>query len=79
MPRDAPTPDAGGAVYASYVVRVWRSRPGDLPTRVDVEHVQSGLRLAADPGALADLVARLASAFSADGPPNQREGAAHPP
>ena len=70
MPHDAPTTDAGAAHYASYVVRVWRHRPGGLPVRVDIEHVQSGHHLAADPDVVADLVARLAAPFpTGAGPP----------
>ena len=55
--------EAPSAVYASYVLRVWRQRAGALPTRVEIEHVQSGRRVAADADAYADLVARLASPF----------------
>lgn len=63
MDRTGQAPDPGPAVYASYVVRVWRRRAGALPTRVDLEHVQSGRRVAADADAFADLVARLAAPF----------------
>ena len=63
MDRIGRHPDSTSTLYASYVVRVWRPRAGELPTRVDIEHVQTGHRLAADADAYADLVARLAAPF----------------
>ena len=71
MAGTSPPPESTPTDYASYVVRVWRHHSGGLPVRVDIEHVQSGHRLTADPDAVADLVARLAALFPTGPDPPQ--------
>lgn len=74
MKRTGSPAEVVGAVYDSYLLRVWRPRPGGLPARVDVEHVQSGRRLAVDADAFADIVVRLTAGFHGGPDPPRSAG-----